>query len=77
MEVMPDHVPVFVTTPPFDAPSKIAKLLKDYQHEKISSYSLVYGKSCGRVIYGVLLITVTLLVRSLLPQSIIILIPNG
>ncbi len=28
VEVMPDHVHLFITTPPFDAPSKIAKILK-------------------------------------------------
>ncbi len=34
LEVMPDHVHVFITTPPFDAPSKIAKLLKGISARK-------------------------------------------
>ena len=28
LEVMEDHVHLFITTPPFDAPSKIAKIVK-------------------------------------------------
>ena len=78
IEVIPDHVHVFITTTPFafDAPSKKLNFLKGYQHERISSYSLGYAKSCGRVIYGVLLITVVLLVQSLFPQLNIISILN-
>jgi putative transposase len=35
LEVMPDHVHLFITTPPFDAPSKMAKLLKGISARKI------------------------------------------
>ena len=34
LEVMPDHVHLFITTPPFDAPSKMAKLLKGISARK-------------------------------------------
>ena len=35
IEIMPDHVHIVITTPPFDTPSKIAKLLKGISARKI------------------------------------------
>ena len=35
IEIMPDHVHLFITTPPFDAPSKIAKIIKGSSAWKI------------------------------------------
>lgn len=35
IEIMPDHIHIFITTPPFDAPSKIAKLLKGISARKL------------------------------------------
>lgn len=35
LEIMPDHIHIFITTPPFDAPSKIAKILKGISARKL------------------------------------------
>jgi putative transposase len=35
IEIMSDHVHLFISTPPFDSPSKIAKLLKGISARKI------------------------------------------
>jgi putative transposase len=35
IEIKPDHVRLFITTPPFDAPSKIAKILKGVSARKL------------------------------------------
>jgi len=76
IEVMPDHVHIFIATPPFDAPSKIAKLLKGISARKIFKMFPFLRKElweghlwspsyyCGT------------LVPSLLPLSNITLIPN-
>ncbi|MFX1538906.1 MAG: IS200/IS605 family transposase [Promethearchaeota archaeon] len=39
IEVIPDHVHVFISAPPFDPPSKIAKLLKGISTRKIFKLS--------------------------------------
>ncbi|MFX1295163.1 MAG: IS200/IS605 family transposase [Promethearchaeota archaeon] len=35
VEVMPDHIHILISTPPFSAPSKIAKLLKSISTRRI------------------------------------------